>query len=643
MRKDVILALVGSVCAVLALAIEPATDDGIISALKNAEGNNVSWVVVFLALAFFGRHVLRQIRVEPSARKAAILVGVLLGVAWTIGQSISVADSLEPLWGSGVSTIVKTLVVLAGFSWLVFLPCGWLFAWNCRQKLRDHSVMLREESRISSLHESQVGSTSMFAGLYKQLSRSDQWINKHPRWTFGLVFSSILVVRLVWLWVLYPGVVTNDSSNQLMQALGLYEYSTHHPLVHTLVISIFARAGEALGNLALGVCLFGLFQCIATSAVVAYVLWRMRSWGVSIGALTAVYAVFLLYPIHGVFAVTLWKDIPFGYAVLVLMTVIIDAIRKPLQGRYYWRLATMLLLAGASVYIFRNNGPFVLIAGMVALMIILRHQWKRIVPIALAPIVLGAGIIFVSNAVLDPILGAKREALSIPLQQIARTCHSSELSSVQEQFVFQLFSGATCDEVGKRYVSWISDPVKNIADDEFITSDMGRFLEGWASIGADHPGEYVTSFLAGGYGYWYPTNNHWVALTEIINTDSDNEILTMRESGFGRITSKNHPELVSTLDFLLLKPNGIPVMSMGWSVGFLVWLATIGVAAGIVRDRAKYILSIAVPLGVLWLTCIASPVYAEYRYTYGLVTSLPLLLVISFARWRELHSVSASE
>lgn len=52
-------------------------------------------------------------------------------------------------------------------------------------------------------------------------------------------------------------------------------------------------------------------------------------------------------------------------------------------------------------------------------------------------------------------------------------------------------------------------------------------------------------------------------------------------------------------------------------------------AYAIYRKNYDYIL-IYIPLIILWLTTLASPVFAEYRYVYAIFTCLPILIGINF-------------
>ncbi len=40
---------------------------------------------------------------------------------------------------------------------------------------------------------------------------------------------------------------------------------------------------------------------------------------------------------------------------------------------------------------------------------------------------------------------------------------------------------------------------------------------------------------------------------------------------------------------------------------------------------------VLLPLAVVWLTCLASPVYAEFRYAWPAILCVPVVLGLAFA------------
>ena len=80
------------------------------------------------------------------------------------------------------------------------------------------------------------------------------------------------------------------------------------------------------------------------------------------------------------------------------------------------------------------------------------------------------------------------------------------------------------------------------------------------------------------------------------------------------------------------KSNNYSLSTLCWGIGLGFLLLFLSFIVAHIRniDKSKY-LAWFIPFVGLWVTMmIASPVYAEYRYVYGLFTSLPIIVLIPF-------------
>ena len=81
----------------------------------------------------------------------------------------------------------------------------------------------------------------------------------------------------------------------------------------------------------------------------------------------------------------------------------------------------------------------------------------------------------------------------------------------------------------------------------------------------------------------------------------------------------------------LIEKRDIPIISMLFSIGFMFWLIIIALVYNIYNKCYKNIL-IYIPVIMLWLTTLASPVFCEFRYVYSIVTCLPVLTMMIFKK-----------
>ena len=92
---------------------------------------------------------------------------------------------------------------------------------------------------------------------------------------------SLVLLVLCWSPVLvayFPGITGYDMDFQIYQIVS-GNYSSHHPLLHTLFIEAFYRLGAALGSPSLGYGLYTLMQALLLACSIAYA----TAWLASIG------------------------------------------------------------------------------------------------------------------------------------------------------------------------------------------------------------------------------------------------------------------------------------------------------------------------------------------------------------------------
>lgn len=122
----------------------------------------------------------------------------------------------------------------------------------------------------------------------------------------------------------YPAIMTPDSINQLEQVLGMIPYSNHHPWAHTMVIKFWYSVGSLFTqNPNTALAFFTVFQMCFMALCVSWLVATLRKLrvGVLLCLLTAAFYAFV--PYHGVFAVTIWKDVMFSGSVLLLTTTLV--------------------------------------------------------------------------------------------------------------------------------------------------------------------------------------------------------------------------------------------------------------------------------------------------------------------------------
>ena len=422
----------------------------------------------------------------------------------------------------------------------------------------------------------------------------------------------------------YPGLLTADSCAQMAQAIGIATLSNHHPVFHTGIIALFVNIGKAIsGNLNIGVSVYIVFQMIIMAVMFSAVLQYLSKKKVPIIIRAIVLLYYMFYPINALFSVTMWKDVLFAGIIPIFLILCNDLIFDTKEFLSKKRNIAIYMIISILMFFMRNNGMYIIILSMPFIAIVLRKYWKKVVPMFLGIIIIYFGLKTAIFAVLDIKEGSVAEMLSIPLQQIARVYkyHENELD---EQTKEQINSFFNCTNIGEKYNPILSDPVKAELNADYFNENKIEFIKLWLKLLRGYFKDYVESFISNSYGYYYPEASHWVA----------NRTMEPNNMGLEQ-TPIIKGNLVSKVDSLIERRD-IPLLSMCFSIGTAFWLIIICLGYKISKQEYKTIL-IYLPIFILWLTIVASPVFCEYRYAYPLFTALPLYIGLNFINGKEIE------
>ena len=122
-------------------------------------------------------------------------------------------------------------------------------------------------------------------------------------------------------------------------------------------------------------------------------------------------------------------------------------------------------------------------------------------------------------------------------------------------------------------------------------------------------------------GYWYADVQYWVYNC----TWGD---ITVDPNELGVVNDPKLPSFVASgLKYLSGCYDIVPFYGLIWSIGLYVWALFAALALTILKKRS--ILPFLPPIA-LWLSLlVASPVYAEFRYAYPIIITVPFLCAVS--------------
>lgn len=430
---------------------------------------------------------------------------------------------------------------------------------------------------------------------------------------------------LIWL-AYYPAVFAYDAETQLYQTL-TGDYSTHHPLIHTLWLGACMKLMYDVAGMNAGMALYALSQMVIMALIFGWTVSEAARIGLK-KPLLILYAVFLaVFPVNGILAISVTKDVVFSGGVLVLVMLVRRAVSGLSMSAPSKQLLCKIAVSTAFICLLRNNAPYALV--IMIFFIFLRvpdatrpREYRGII----IAIVLGVAAGCIINTGVKYSLGATkgspREALSIPIQQMARV--RSLYSDKLDENMIDRLDLLLSPEADILYNEHLADPVKR----EVNLKAPGQFVLTWAELLVRFPGAYLDAWLLTTEGSWYVYD---VSVNEIygkgygfgyLSTDTR----TM-PAGFEVVPDSRLPWLKDVLERLVTDNvfEGVPVVRLIFAPAVYVWICLAYLYGAFVR-KSKMGLCCCSYLVAYYLTVLLGPaILVRYMYPYMIAVILPLL------------------
>ena len=432
-------------------------------------------------------------------------------------------------------------------------------------------------------------------------------VPRHP------LLAPMVLMLVAWtpmLLAFYPGIHAYDTFSQLPDYLaGIF--STHHPLLHTLLTGWLYDLGGLLGSHALGMLLYSVAQMLLVAWALAYGLCYLVRLGCRRWVRLGLLALFCLGPQISLHVLGCTKDIPFAAFITVFAVRLHQVMRNPrlLRSRR-WVAGTVAV--GVFMVLFRNNAPYALVL-LVPFAAALAGRGARLRMTALlaAVLVLGLG----AGKGLQLATGAKsglvNEMLSVPAQQLARVyaLHGTEDPVGYEIIEFVPYAD--------QYDVWSADRVK-LHLKVSRPGELWGFLKFWGRELFHYPIEYIDAFLYQCKGYWF--------LDDTLFTSRTGAIYLWFYDNLGVEQQSLLPGLRDAMLSLFDRNTyrAYPVLSMLIQPALYTWLSLLALACAI-RRRDRGVTAAALCLLMYLFTVCLGPLVGN-RYSFCMMTGAPLLI-----------------
>ena len=188
----------------------------------------------------------------------------------------------------------------------------------------------------------------------------------------SLCYIIPLLAGLIYWLAFFPGVMSFDSVSQWDQ-LSTFKITNLHPAAHTILEWILTRIWYSPA-------IISLFQVLIASLVIGYGLNTIQKVGRIPGYILIILSfLFTANPIVGIMNVTLWKDVLYSLAILLLTIVLLKLVSS--DGEWILKPSHFVLLGCTLpiIWLFRFNGFPVVLVSMIAMVIVYKKYFKHFV------------------------------------------------------------------------------------------------------------------------------------------------------------------------------------------------------------------------------------------------------------------------
>lgn len=427
-----------------------------------------------------------------------------------------------------------------------------------------------------------------------------------------------------------PGLFFGDTFSSLAQIMGWNPLSNHHPVAFTLMMGACIKVAGLFGlGPSAGVALLTVLQMACVASTFGYLsIWVTSRLGVSSRWSWLPVALFGLSRYCALYSVALWKDPLFSCCLVLMVTMLADAVMGKDSRSGALRLLVFGVLA-LGVMLLRNNGLYICAALFVVFAIIaVLGRLGRISPMGSGSrLAIPLGIaIAACLAITGPVYSAMGvvpsedvESAGIPLAQMARVVAlDGDMSESDRSYMNELLP---LDRYKEVYHPSFIDPLK--WNDDFNADHLkDGFWAHWVSMFLRNPSMYFEAWELQTFGFWAPNVKGADGLPENFLMGAPYNLMADGEASAG-VGFRN---LLSSFGDGVDKVIGLNAWSISGAVVF--WLLVFSAVLLVSRERPRFALPL-LPFLLLYGTLfIASPIWYWPRYIVAAQFGLPVVLVV---------------
>jgi hypothetical protein len=430
-----------------------------------------------------------------------------------------------------------------------------------------------------------------------------------------------LVVWTLWLQAFWPGLLSNDSIGQWEQILSGH-FSDAHPVFHTAAIWAITRIWLSPAAVA-------LVQMTVLGCSVGWALARIRAHGAPLIAVCVASGLLAVSPVTASMAITLWKDIPYSAALVILSVMVLEIVASDGNWLNSRRNLAMLGLVALALTLFRYNGAIAAWGTLAILSLAYARHWRQLGATCLGVIVIFA----VWAGPVSALLGVRQERWVRVLPLIP-------------QVAAHVSGGTPMDDAERTYLNSIR-PLSDkwnyscysidstLYDGGFrravVAEDPERFFQTWWDLTTRNPRVNVQHVLCSSSLVWRIglPERAWFTTTPVWKRDG--QIRTIPDNRDGVVEESQMPQVRDRMGGFLLASESNAINWLIWGPALYLYVLAAVVLWIWYQTRQPRFLLLMIPVGLHSAGVVTVGVSQDFRYQFGVYL---VCLVIAPLAWR---------
>jgi len=443
---------------------------------------------------------------------------------------------------------------------------------------------------------------------------------------FFKVFAAVIIVYIPMFLYVWPMNFFSDSWDELVAQIE-GRRSTHHTVIHGLMLRKFYILGLKLGEPAYGFQFYTILQMmIIAFAIAVFMVYVYEKC--SDKKVRAFFLILnLINPVNVYYAVSADKGtmgIALAMVAMVSLFRILDHMESEgtVKNRRFVINVLVFILCGSMGCQFRNNMVYAFLLGGIVIAVLRKNIPQKIIMLLIVLAVFGSykieyhGLIRLENS---KEVDTYRETFAFPINCLARIVklHGDELDPEIYSSITEYIPEYAIEE---EYNISIADGVKARANEELLQNETGRFIKLFFYCGLKYPGDYLDQFAWLTHGYWNPYRA-WVltSTTAVCVRPLPEQYADIRHDyklPFGE----------NSFHWVWWHEGRFKIPLIAWFFRGTVyfWSVIFLFVYGISKKNRRMISISMIPLFYL-ITVLAGPL-CQFRYIYFNVLTLPVVL-----------------